>query len=171
MSAPIYELKTNGRKQAQRVIIFITDGIVDTGDADLDLERLRWLKDDLAQDAADNGIKIFGIAFTEAADFQLIQSLAQNTDGAYYRALAAGDLSSVFTHINRIMNMPVAPASTAVVAAPQSLSPPVAGPIIVESPAPAVHESDSVRLMVIAIIAVALLCYLVFGPVFIAARG
>ena len=71
----IYELKDNGRSESTKSIIFMTDGIVDTGDANRDLEKSRWMREDLAADAADNEIKVFGIAFTESADFQLIQSI------------------------------------------------------------------------------------------------
>ena len=105
----IYELKINGREEAQKLIIFMTDGIVDTGDANRDLEKAKWLKEDLAADAADSEIKIFGIAFTDDADFELIQSLAQNTDGEYYRALQPEDLQNVFKRINKIINTPLSP--------------------------------------------------------------
>ena len=100
----IYELKNSGRGDAQKLIIFMTDGIVDTGNKDVDLEKSKWLKDSLAADAADADIRIFGIAFTEYADFQLIQSLAQKTDGEYYRALKAEDLQNVFERITTIIN-------------------------------------------------------------------
>ncbi|MCH8263482.1 MAG: VWA domain-containing protein, partial [Proteobacteria bacterium] len=79
IESAIYDLKNNGREEARKIIVFMTDGIVDTGNVDRDLEKTKWLKEDLAADAADAGIKIFGIAFTENADFELIQSLAQKT--------------------------------------------------------------------------------------------
>ena len=40
----------------------MTDGIVDTGDANRDLEKSKWMREDLAADAAENEIKVFGIA-------------------------------------------------------------------------------------------------------------
>jgi len=96
----IYELKDNGRSDSMKSIIFMTDGIVDTGDANRDLEKSKWMREDLAADAADNEIKVFGIAFTESADFQLIQSISQQTKGKYFRALVAEDLKNVFQQIN-----------------------------------------------------------------------
>ena len=96
----IYELKDNGRSDSMKSIIFMTDGIVDTGDANRDLEKSKWMREDLAADAADNEIKVFGIAFTESADFQLIQSISQQTKGEYFRALVAEDLKNVFQQIN-----------------------------------------------------------------------
>ncbi len=109
IESAIYDLKNNAREDARKVIVFMTDGIVDTGNADRDLEKTKWLKEDLAADAADAGIKIFGIAFTENADFELIQSLAQKTDGEYYRALMADDLQNVFSKLNTLINKPDEP--------------------------------------------------------------
>lgn len=124
----IYELKNNGRQEAQKSIVFITDGIVDTGKPNVDLEKSKWLKEDLAADAADESIKVFGVAFTEGADFQLIQSIAQKTDGEYYRALHAVDLQKVFKQINVIINKPPEPTF---------IEPPAAGPSSVQVAAPA----------------------------------
>ncbi|MFB3091418.1 MAG: VWA domain-containing protein, partial [Gammaproteobacteria bacterium] len=109
IESAIYDLKNNGREEARKIIVFMTDGIVDTGNVDRDLEKTKWLKEDLAADAADAGIKIFGIAFTENADFELIQSLAQKTDGEYYRALMADDLQNVFSKLHTLINKPDEP--------------------------------------------------------------
>ena len=46
----IYELKNRGRANADKVIIFITDGIVDTGDRQRDADKKRWLTDSLASE-------------------------------------------------------------------------------------------------------------------------
>lgn len=127
----IYELKNNGREGARKFIIFMTDGIVDTGNAEKDVERTRWLREDLAPDAAESKIRIFGIAFTEDADFQLIQTLAQKTGGDYFRALQPGDLKGVFERISSIMDKP--PQPEAVKQAPAPVSPP---PPQVRQPSP-----------------------------------
>ncbi len=109
VESAIYNLKNNGREEARKIIVFMTDGIVDTGNADRDLEKTKWLKEDLAADAADADIRIFGIAFTDNADFELIQSLAQKTEGEYYRALLADDLQDVFSKLNTLINKPDEP--------------------------------------------------------------
>ncbi len=150
----IYELKNNGRDDAEKSIIFMTDGIVDTGAPEKDLEKSKWLREDLAPDAADNEIKIFGIAFTEAADFQLIQSIAQKTDGEYYRVLKAEELHGVFERINEIINEPPAPEPVpepVVVSqpAPEPVEPvvqaPPPAPVIIEVPAQGVGQEERVR--------------------------
>ena len=103
----IYELKTNKRDGGDQFIIFMTDGIVDTGNP-ADVEKTKWLREDLAVDAADNGIKVFAIAFTEYADFFLIQSLAKKTHGEYFRALSPADLAGVFDTVHAKLSEPSA---------------------------------------------------------------
>jgi hypothetical protein len=142
----IYELRSNAREDAQKVIVFMTDGIVDTGDAAEDIEKSKWLKDSLASDAADNDIKIFGVAFTEDADFELIQSLAQKTAGEYFRALAAEDLRDVFSKIETIINTPPEPeAPPAPIIAPPVAPAPVE-PVIIEIPQAPQQVTEEERL-------------------------
>ena len=107
MERGIYELKVNGRPEAEKSIVFMTDGIIDTGDAARDLDRARWMQEDLAADAADAGVRIFGVAFTENADFQLIQALSQRTDGEYFRAYSAADIDGVFSRIISALDEPL----------------------------------------------------------------
>jgi len=104
----IYELKTNGRQDTKKIIIFLTDGIVDTGNKSQDLEKENWLKEDLTRESKNAGIRIFGIAFTDNADFRLIQTLAVRTDGEYFRVFEVADLQEVFTKIKRIIAEPSA---------------------------------------------------------------
>lgn len=164
----IYELKNDGRKDAEKIIVFMTDGIVDTGNPAVDLEKTRWLKDDLAADAADNQISIFGIAFTENADFQLIQSLAQKTDGEYYRVLQAEDLTRVFDKIVTIINTPPEPEPVPepVVSVPEPIAeteavvqappPPPPAPVIIKVPVERDNSEEELRnkIMIVAISAV-----------------
>jgi Mg-chelatase subunit ChlD len=105
----IYELKTKVRENAAKVIIFLTDGIVDTGDKTRDLERAKWLREDLAAESKRAGIRIFGIAFTEEADYQLIQALGQKTDGGYFRALKADEIERMFKEIDAAIRKPPEP--------------------------------------------------------------
>jgi pSer/pThr/pTyr-binding forkhead associated (FHA) protein/Mg-chelatase subunit ChlD len=108
----IYELKSKGRKDATKVIVFITDGLVDTGDKARDVERAKWLREDLVAECQRLGIRIFGIAFTEQADFQLIQALGQKTNGGYFRALKADEIEKIFKEIDKAILRP--PADTSI---------------------------------------------------------
>lgn len=125
----IYELKTKGRADANKLIVFMTDGIVDTGNPEADIEKTKWLRDELAVDAKANGIRVFAIAFTENADFFLIQSLANKTDGEYYRAMEPSALAGVFDTVYGELDTP----PEVVAATPP---PPAAPPVEIAAPEP-----------------------------------
>ena len=134
----IYELKTNGRKDVQKIIIFLTDGIVDTGDKNRDLEKGKWLRDELAQESKKAEIRIIGIAFTDKADFHLIQTLSHKTDGEYFRAYKAEDIQSVFNKINEMITRPTkAKIETATVQVQKVIDTPSPVHQVVPSPTPA----------------------------------
>jgi Mg-chelatase subunit ChlD len=103
----LYELKTKGRPKARKAVIFLTDGIIDTGDVVRDREQSRWLRDDLASESQEAGVRIFGVAFTESADVQLIQTLALKTNGEYFRAYQVEDIPGVLRKIIDIVDEPV----------------------------------------------------------------
>ncbi|MFQ5660667.1 MAG: VWA domain-containing protein [Gammaproteobacteria bacterium] len=173
----IYELKNNGREMAQKLIIFMTDGIVDTGKAEVDLEKSKWLTESLAPDAADAGIRIFGIAFTEAADFTLIQSLAQTTGGEYYRAIKAEDLHKVFKQINRIISKPVEPEIPPGPVQPpqvQRQAAPPPPPVIIKvpvQPPKAIGKEERVRSVIIIVAVVVLIVTLLAILIVLLRRG
>lgn len=159
----------------------MTDGIVDTGNADRDLEKTKWLKEDLAADAADADIRIFGIAFTENADFELIQSLAQKTDGEYYRALLPDDLQKVFSKLNTLINAPdepevsVEPETIIIEKIVERVIEPTqpSEPIVIEVPAAQsqlADESDQRRSMLI-LVALAVLIMAVIAMVLMLLKG
>ena len=102
----IYDLKQNGRVDAEKLIIFMTDGFIDTGDKKRDGELGKWLKEELTVDAKNSGIRIFSLAFTEEADFELIQTLAVKTGGGYFRAGKMEDLENVFSKIQHAILSP-----------------------------------------------------------------
>lgn len=170
MERAIYELKNNGRPAAGKQIIFMTDGIVDTGDARRDVEKTGWLREELAPDAAEHGIRIFGIVFTEAADFQLIQSITRQTGGEYYRAPTAAALEPVFDRLNRALGEP-APAPL-----PESAPPPVVeieaqaaepvpaapapAPIIIEAPSEDAAREERIRSIITVAVAIILVAML-----------
>lgn len=100
----LYEHKMSGRPEANPVIVLLTDGIVDTGDAEDSRRRRDWIIGGLAQQAKQANVRIFAIAFTQAADFELLQSLAQGTGADYYRIIAAADMAVVFDKITTALN-------------------------------------------------------------------
>jgi pSer/pThr/pTyr-binding forkhead associated (FHA) protein/Mg-chelatase subunit ChlD len=97
----LYELKTMVHPSSKKSIIFLTDGIVDTGNSQKDAELTNWLKNDFVLESKNEGVRIFGIAFTDNADFFIIQALSQRTGGAYYRAFNIRDISTVLDQIQK----------------------------------------------------------------------
>ena len=91
----LYELRERGRADAEQSIIFLSDGKIDTGDSSNDIELARWLREDLVSESVAGHVRIFGIAFTESADYQLMQAIARRTKGRYYRAFAPSELAAV----------------------------------------------------------------------------
>jgi hypothetical protein len=121
----VYELSrqaTPGRAS----ILVVTDGIVDVGSAAADAERTKWLRTDLLPDAAAKGVRIVGVAFTEQADYELLQSMARATGGAYYRALGKSDVAGIFGQVREaIAKRAPEPAKVASVTAPATITAPV----------------------------------------------
>ncbi len=164
----IYELKTHGRNDSEKAIIFITDGFVDTGDKQLDMVKDRWLREDLALASKNAGIRIFGIAFSENADVQLIQTLALKTGGEYFRTLLASDIYAVLDNIIQIISTypepepPVQQASPALVIQEKQTETPSI-PVTAPAPAPEAYHSptpDISKMFYISFIAVVSLCLL-----------
>lgn len=110
----LYELNNNGRVDAQRAIVLMTDGIIDTGDATRDAGHHDWLRNSLAPQAARGGVQIYGLAFTERADYQLLQSLAVATSGDYFRALRADDLDPMMRRIDATLGVVAQPTTAPV---------------------------------------------------------
>jgi pSer/pThr/pTyr-binding forkhead associated (FHA) protein len=98
----IYELALHGREEAEKSIIFITDGVVDTGNQAQDKRKENWMLEELSGLASESNIRIFSIAFAEAANYQLLQTLAFKTKGDYFRVFLADDLPRVFTRLREI---------------------------------------------------------------------
>jgi len=66
----------------------------------------------LKEESKKQGIRIFSIAFTNTADFSLIQTLALKTDGEYFRAYGPDDIQNIFEKISKaIAGLPQKQAS------------------------------------------------------------
>lgn len=122
----LYELKQHGRTGASPILIFLTDGIMDTGSNAKDAEMREWLLKRLLPEARDRGVRIFSIALTEEADYALIREMASVTQGDYYRALSAQEIAGIFDQIHARMSQPrpSAPSSVALPPAPGPASRP-----------------------------------------------
>lgn len=99
----VYELNNNGRSTAQKYIILMTDGHVDVGSDTRDAEKINWINQSLIPQAARQHIRIFGVAFTDQADYELLQTLAVKTGADYFRAYHDSDMAGIFQRIGNIL--------------------------------------------------------------------
>lgn len=102
----VYHLRLDGRPDARRYIVFLTDGKTDTGDRQRDADLDSWLQNELAHAAADEGIQFFGVAFTEQADFRIIESITRRTGGTHLRVFSAAELPAALRRIQQITSRP-----------------------------------------------------------------
>lgn len=137
----LYELRNDGRPEATRAIVLMTDGVVDTGDAVHDRELDQWLRQDLAGQAKRDGVHIFGVAFTERADFQLLQSIAATTRSEYFRVLNPQGIGRALKRIDAVLSE-AAPAPEAPAAA-EAAPPPAQAEPAPESESPAAAEDEA----------------------------
>ncbi|MGH8372706.1 MAG: VWA domain-containing protein [Gammaproteobacteria bacterium] len=138
----VYELSNNGRNSAQKYIILMTDGHVDVGNDTRDSEKITWINQSLIPQAASQHIRIFGIAFTDQADYELLQTLAVKTGADYFRAYHDKDIAGIFQRIgDTLLNARLTPSSqgnpASIVATPAQknfqFNTPLTKPVIQES--------------------------------------
>jgi pSer/pThr/pTyr-binding forkhead associated (FHA) protein/Mg-chelatase subunit ChlD len=125
----LYALRESKPEGGRQAIVFLTDGKLDTGDPARDREASAWLRSELTAEARSLGIRIFGLAFTERADYQLLQSVARQTDADYYRALRADELGEVAGRVlARLTRAPVAALPDVASPSPSAPAPAVEAP-------------------------------------------
>ncbi|MDQ3775731.1 MAG: VWA domain-containing protein [Pseudomonadota bacterium] len=98
----IETLKQPGGPEGKKTVVFMSDGIIDTGNPARDLKAAETMRGELASAAVGADIRIFAIAFTDNADIQLMQDLAKTTDGRYFQPMQPGDLAGVFAEMSEL---------------------------------------------------------------------
>ncbi len=99
LSRGIEILRQDKKPDRDAVIVLMSDGKMDVGDAQRSAQLKNKIREQLIPLLQQYKIKIYSVAFTEASEQNLLQELADATDGRY--ALAASDevLHKVFTKI------------------------------------------------------------------------
>ncbi|HLW74712.1 MAG TPA: vWA domain-containing protein, partial [Gammaproteobacteria bacterium] len=126
----LYELDTHGRPEVSKFVVLMTDGYVDVGNASRDSDKIHWIVQSLIPEAISKRVRIFGIAFTDQADYELLQQLAQKTGAGYYRAYQPGDLAGIYKQISDtlINAKPVSQPADEGIVGQVAVPSPVAGP-------------------------------------------
>lgn len=103
------EGEKNGRS---KIIVLMSDGVMDTGDADKDLQLVDKIKNEMGADLEKRGVKVYAIAFTEQSDRLLLEKISKRTGGFYNLALSDKDFHLIFTSIFESLKSPeMAPMS------------------------------------------------------------
>jgi Mg-chelatase subunit ChlD len=99
ISKGIEFLAESDQLNREPIIVLMSDGQMDVGNAAESQKLRQAIFDDLLPQLIERNIKIYSIAFTQASDQQLLQEIADATEGRY--ALAASDdvLHKVFSKI------------------------------------------------------------------------
>ena len=92
-------LRERGDPQRERIIVLMTDGLMDVGDAGEDERLTRLVGSEVLEQLRADDIKVYTIAFTEGADQALMQKLADGTGALYRMARTDRDLHEVFSAI------------------------------------------------------------------------
>lgn len=121
----LYELTLHRRPDTPAAIVMITDGIIDTGADSSDRQRRHWLETDLVGACRRYAIKLVTLTPTPRADFSLLQHLAWQTDGAYFRVADAGTLATAAQKLRALLAPPPPPPEP---------SPPVSPPTVRQPP-------------------------------------
>ena len=96
LSKGIGMLDKESEPDQEKMLVLMSDGKMDVGDSDEDQFLTQKLQGELLQAAADKGIKIYSIAFTEASDIELLKQVAKSTDALFKLAHSDQDLHDVF---------------------------------------------------------------------------
>lgn len=141
----IYKLRQQGRPEAKRIIIFLTDGIVDLGSEARNLEQARWLRGSLAEQAKKAWHSDLRDRLHRGGRLPVDPVGRPNHGGEYYRVLAASDIPATFDQIRARMEAmteadkpPVEPQAELVTepSAAQAPSPASLEPSAAPAPAP-----------------------------------
>ncbi|MBI5741780.1 MAG: VWA domain-containing protein [Nitrospirae bacterium] len=95
--------KNSGR---ERIIVLMSDGMMDTGYAGKDRELIERLKTDLSGSLRDQGVKVYAVAFTGGSDKQLLEKVSKQTGGFFNLAVTDKDFHVVFTSIFESLKSP-----------------------------------------------------------------
>ena len=92
-------LDKEGRPGQEKMLILMSDGKMDVGDADEDWKLRQQVQGGILQQLKDKRIKVYAIAFTAASDTELLKEIADGTGAIFRLAYTDEDLHKVFAAI------------------------------------------------------------------------
>jgi len=92
-------LRESDQLNRDPIIILMSDGQMDMGNTEKSAQLREDIFENLLPQLIEHNIKIYSIAFTEASDQELLQEIAETTDGRYALAVSDEVLHKVFSKI------------------------------------------------------------------------
>lgn len=99
-------LSADKREKVSRIIVLMSDGMMDTGDPEEDMKLLDQLKKGLTDTLVNDEVKVYSIAFTKHSDQQLLKMISKQTGGFYNLALTDQEFHLIFTSIFESLKAP-----------------------------------------------------------------
>ena len=100
MERALRELKKESNEKENRIIVFLTDGVIDTGNQAKDKEKRDWLFGSITTELSEQKIRVFGLALGDKADFEMLQRVSSRTGGDYFAITSLDQLKDVFENLN-----------------------------------------------------------------------
>jgi len=97
---------TKAPPDREKVILIMTDGMMDTGDSAEDGRLLDLIDSELLGRMKEQNIKVYSIAFTRLSDQKLLAKISKKTGGFYNLALTDKELHLIFTSIFESLEKP-----------------------------------------------------------------
>jgi hypothetical protein len=106
LSKGFESLSQDNKTERARIIVLMSDGMMDVGDPDMDAELINTIRDELSVLLEESGVKVFTIAFTRQSDTLLLEKISKRTGGFYNLALKDKDFHLIFTSIFESLKSP-----------------------------------------------------------------
>ena len=110
MFAALNKLEQDERSGAEKVIVLISDGILNSGDRTLDQRMAGWITGQFVDTAQAEGITVYGLIASEVADYELLQKLSQGTGGQLFPAYNGDDMWAAFQNIHTHLSSKTVPS-------------------------------------------------------------
>ena len=99
-------LSKENKKERSKIIVLMSDGMMDVGDPAKDRDLADRIYNEMAVALEDKGIRVYAIAFTDQADRVLLEKISKRTGGFYNLALSDKEFHMVFTSIFESLKSP-----------------------------------------------------------------
>ncbi len=99
-------LAQGSRKNRKQIIVLMSDGMMDVGNADEDRKLVEKMRSTLSARLEEKNVKAYTVAFTEQSDRKLLGKISKRSGGFYNLAMTDKDFHVIFTSIFESLKSP-----------------------------------------------------------------